>query len=100
MVATDLIRFSAHALLAALIFTGAVETWHIVAIEACFGAGWAFALDAATFLVSAAFVIRVRPRRRGEARAPSSLLVDLREGWAEFRARTWVWGRSRSSASC
>ena len=38
------------------------------------GAGWAFALDAATFLVSAAFVIRVRPRRRGEVRPPSSVL--------------------------
>jgi MFS family permease len=145
MVATDLIRFSAHALLAALIFGGAVEIWHIVVIEAVFGAaeaffrpaytglmpqtvpeellqdanattalvttvaqfagpalatalvlgigaGWAFALDAATFLVSAAFLIRVRPRRRGRTQAPASLLVDLREGWTEFRARAWVWG--------
>jgi hypothetical protein len=56
------------------------------------GAGWAFALDAATFLVSAAFLIRVRPRRRGRTQAPASLLVDLREGWTEFRARAWVWG--------
>ena len=55
------------------------------------GAGWAFALDAATFLVSAAFLIRVRPRRRGEVKASASLLVELREGWTEFRARTWVW---------
>ena len=30
MVATDLVRFALHALLAALIFTGAVEIWHIV----------------------------------------------------------------------
>ena len=29
------------------------------------GAGWAYALDAATFLVSAAFLLRVRARRRG-----------------------------------
>jgi MFS family permease len=145
MVATDLIRFSAHALLAILIFSGGVEIWHLVVIEAVFGtaeaffrpaytglmpqtvpeellqeanaatalvntmaefagpalstalvlgvgAGWAFALDAATFLVSAAFVIRVRPRRRGAAKAASSMLADLREGWAEFRARAWVWG--------
>ena len=55
------------------------------------GAGWAFALDAATFVVSAAFLIRLRPRRRGEAKASASLLVELREGWTEFRARTWVW---------
>jgi MFS family permease len=143
MVATDLIRFSAHALLAILIFSGGVEIWHLVVIEAVFGtaeaffrpaytglmpqtvpedllqeanaatslvntvaefagpafatalvlgvgAGWAFALDAATFLVSAAFVIRVRPRRRGAAKAASSMLADLREGWAQFRARAWV----------
>src|SRR4051794_32422232 len=37
MVITDLIRAAAHALLAALILTGAVEIWHIVAIEAVFG---------------------------------------------------------------
>jgi MFS family permease len=145
MVATDLIRFSAHALLAVLIFSGSVEIWQIVAIEAVFGAaeaffrpaytglmpqtvpeellqeanaatavvntvaqfagpalatvlvlgagaGWAFALDAATFLVSAAFLIRVRPRRRGKTLAAESILADLREGWTEFRARTWVWG--------
>jgi MFS family permease len=144
MVATDLIRFSAHALLAVLIFSGTVEIWQIVAIEAVFGAaeaffrpaytglmpqtvpedllqeanaatalvntmaeftgpalatalvlgagaGWAFALDAATFLVSAALLSRVRPRRRGTVKQASSMLVDLREGFQEFRARTWVW---------
>ena len=37
MIATDLVRFALHALLAALIFTGAVEIWHIVVIEALFG---------------------------------------------------------------
>ena len=34
MISTDLVRFALHALLAALIFTGAVEIWHIVVIEA------------------------------------------------------------------
>ncbi|WP_169542090.1 MFS transporter [Solirubrobacter soli] len=145
MVGTDLIRFCAHGTLAVLILSGTVEIWHIVVIEAVFGAaeaffrpaytglmpqtvpedllqeanaatslvntlaefagpalatalvlgvgaGWAFALDAATFLVSAALLIRVKPRRRGEVKAASSsVLVDLREGWKEFRARTWVW---------
>ena len=51
MVATDLIRFSAHALLAALIFTGAVEIWHIVVIEAVFGAAEAFFRPAYTGLM-------------------------------------------------
>ena len=72
------------------------------------GAGWAFALDAATFLASAAFLSRVRPRRRehaiGEAEtkpgapdgaaepdAPGGLLAEIKAGSREVRARTWVW---------
>src|ERR1700677_5078802 len=122
MVATDLIRFALHALLAALIFASTVAIWQLVVIEMLFrsaeaffrpaangllpqtvpeediqpatavtgmsnngaefagpalatalvlgaGAGWAFALDAATFLISAAFLSRVRPRERGAAPA-------------------------------
>src|SRR6185503_3287426 len=34
MIATDLARFALHALLAALIFTDAIQIWHIVVIEA------------------------------------------------------------------
>jgi MFS family permease len=144
MIATDLIRFALHALLAALIFTGAVEIWHIVVIEALFGtaeaffrpaytglvpqtvpeemiqearaagstietlswflgpafatalvlglgAGWAFAADALTFLVSAAFLTRVNPRPRGAAPERQRLLDDLRAGWGEVRTRAWIW---------
>jgi MFS family permease len=144
VVTTDLIRFALHALLAALIFTGAVEIWHIAVIEACFGTaeafyrpaftglvpqtvpedqiqparaafgtvetlaefagpalatalvlgvgpGFAFALDAATFVVSAAFLVRLRPRRRGEPGVRTTVLAELREGWSEVRSRTWIW---------
>ena len=144
VVTTDLIRFGLHALLAALIFTGAVEIWHIAVIEACFGTaeafyrpaftglvpqtvpedeiqqaratlgtvetiaefagpalatvlvlgigpGYAFALDAATFLVSAAFLVRLRPRPRGEPGVRTTVVGELREGWSEFRSRTWIW---------
>src|SRR5436305_14080220 len=119
MIATDLTRAALHATLAALILTGAVRIWHIVVIEAAFGAaqaffqpaytglipqtvpesgiqdakalsettsnlafligpllatalvlgvgaGEAFALDAATFVLSALLLVRVHPRRRGE----------------------------------
>jgi MFS family permease len=55
------------------------------------GAGWAFAFDAATFLVSALFLTRVRPRARGEAPARSSLVTELREGWDAVRSRAWIW---------
>ncbi len=150
MVATDLVRFALHALLAALIFASIVHIWELIAIEALFGvaeaffrpaangllpqtvpeqeiqqaqglsslsnnigefagpaiatalvlglgAGWAFALDAATFLLSAALLTRVRPRRRAlsERDAASTQQVgvwaELREGFAEVRSRSWVW---------
>jgi MFS family permease len=144
MIATDLVRFALHATLATLIFTGAVEIWHIVVIEALFGtaeaffrpaytglvpqtvpeemiqdakaagstietvaefagpalatalvlglgAGWAFAIDAATFLVSAFFLTRVRPRERGAPPERQTLLTEMREGYAEVRSRAWIW---------
>ncbi len=143
VVTTDLIRFGLHALLAVLIFTGTVEIWHIVIIEACFGTaeaffrpaltglvpqtvpeeeiqparatlgtietlaefagpalatalvlgvgpGFAFAIDAATFLVSAAFLVRLKPRERGEVPVRTTVLGELREGWSEVRTRTWI----------
>ena len=42
MIVTDLARFVLHAVLAALIFTDAIEIWHIVVIEALFGTAEAF----------------------------------------------------------
>jgi predicted MFS family arabinose efflux permease len=57
------------------------------------GAGEAFALDAATFVLSALLLIRVRPRERGAGGegAPESTLRSLRDGWGEVRSRPWVW---------
>jgi MFS family permease len=55
------------------------------------GAGWAFALDAATFLVSAYFLTRVRPRERGAPAERQTLLAEMREGYAEVRSRAWIW---------
>jgi MFS family permease len=149
MIATDLVRFMLHALLAVLIFSGAARIWQVVLIEVAFGsaeaffrpaangllpqtvpeaeiqeatavttmsnnvaefagpalatalvlgagAGWAFAVDAATFLLSAAFLTHVRPRRRrrpgaGDVAPRRSLLAELRDGWSEVRSRAWVW---------
>jgi hypothetical protein len=144
MIASDVARFVLHALLAALIFTGAVEIWHIVAIEALYGtaeaffkpaqtgllpqtvpeeeiqeakaasgtmetiaefsgpalatalvlglgAGWAFALDSLTFLVSIAFLLRVQARPRGEIPERQPMLADLHDGWSAVRSRAWLW---------
>ena len=54
------------------------------------GAGWALAADAATFGVSAALLARVPlpARARAEVR---HFFADLREGWDDFRSRTWLW---------
>jgi hypothetical protein len=52
--------------------------------------GWALAADATTFLISGLLraELRIGPADRPERR---SLLVDLHEGWGEFKSRTWVW---------
>ena len=55
------------------------------------GAGWAFAVDAATFLVSAAFLVLVRPRARGEPGTRSTVVRELVDGYREVRSRPWVW---------
>jgi len=145
MIATDVARAVLHGVLALLIFTGWVEVWHVVVIEALFGtaeaffrpaytgllprtvpldqvqqaqalanvsnnvaelsgpalatalvlglgAGWAFAVDALTFAVSALFLLRVRV---ADAPPPVSerrtALTELREGFDHFRSRPWLW---------
>jgi MFS family permease len=55
------------------------------------GGAVAFALDAATFAVSALTLLRVRARSRGEPGERSGLLGELREGWTAVRERAWVW---------
>ncbi|MFJ8622578.1 MFS transporter [Kitasatospora sp. NPDC093550] len=58
------------------------------------GAGWAFLLDAASFLVSAALLARLtvdRADAEATAAEPRSLRRDLAEGWSEVRSRDWYW---------
>ena len=59
-------------------------------LVAVVGAGWALAVDAATFGVSALFLARLRMPAQAE-REPSRFLADLRDGWDVFRSMTWVW---------
>lgn len=66
------------------------------------GAGTVYAVDAGTFVLSALCLALIRlapagasadtPADAGSA-APrgSSLRRDLRQGWHEFRSRTWMW---------
>jgi MFS family permease len=55
------------------------------------GAGEAFAVDAASFLVSAVLLLEVHPRRRGPERPVEPVLRSLASGWREVRSRAWVW---------
>ncbi|MFD0314881.1 MFS transporter [Streptomyces flavalbus] len=53
------------------------------------GAGWALALNAASFVVSA--VLTARLRIPGRPAKSSSGWDDLKEGWREFSSRQWLW---------
>jgi MFS family permease len=59
------------------------------AIVAAAGPGWVFAIDAASFLVSAAFVatIRVAGQVRPEAQR---FWHDIADGWREVRRHRWL----------
>jgi MFS family permease len=54
------------------------------------GPGWAFAVDSATFVVSAAFLALLGLGRVARE-ARTRFVADLVEGWREFSSRTWVW---------
>ncbi len=54
--------------------------------------GTALAVDAATFLVCALLLSRIRVAARlGAAARRTSMLHELRVGWRVFTSRTWLW---------
>jgi MFS family permease len=59
-------------------------------LVAAFGSGTAIAIDAGTFLAGALFVGAMRLPRNLRLES-ANFLTDLRLGWTEFRARTWLW---------
>jgi MFS family permease len=60
------------------------------ALVAVANPGWALAADAASFLLSAVFIGAMRMPAAARM-AGSNMLAELRDGWREFRARTWLW---------
>ena len=52
--------------------------------------GWALAVDAATFFITAALQLQLRIAA-AERPARTRMLHELREGWTEFASRTWLW---------
>lgn len=59
-------------------------------LVAAVGAGWALAVDAGTFAVSALLLLGVRVPGTVE-RPATGFFADLREGWTTFSRTTWVW---------
>jgi MFS family permease len=54
------------------------------------GSGWALAIDAATYFVGAGFLAVLRLPRNSSL-PERNFVRELREGWDEFRSRTWLW---------
>jgi MFS family permease len=52
--------------------------------------GWAIAVDSVTYLISASFLAGLHVAAEA-ARVQLGFLTELREGWREFRSRTWLW---------
>ena len=59
-------------------------------IVALAGPGWALAIDAVTYFLGAAFLVPLRIPS-SETLAERHFVRELREGWDEFRSRTWLW---------
>ncbi len=60
-------------------------------IVATLGSGWALAIDAMTFLISAMFLLKIRLPPSAQKVERKRFLTDLIGGWNEVRSRAWVW---------
>ncbi|QMU69009.1 MFS transporter [Streptacidiphilus sp. P02-A3a] len=65
-------------------------------LVAALGPGWGLVVDASSFALSALCFARLRLPATEDVPDPESaeqagLFAQLREGWAEFISRTWVW---------
>ncbi|MGV9775036.1 MFS transporter [Streptosporangium sp. NPDC003464] len=55
------------------------------------GAGAVYAVDAGTFLLSGLCLVFIRLAPAAGAKERSTVMLDLRRGWTEFRSRSWMW---------
>ncbi len=56
------------------------------------GAGWGFVLDALTFLISSACLVRMRPPSPTPAAGAATVWRELRDGLGYVRRNVWLWG--------
>ena len=62
------------------------------------GSAVVVAVDAGTFAASLLALSLITPGIGREPRARPALRADLADGWADFRARTWLWAQSTQFA--
>jgi MFS family permease len=62
------------------------------------GVGTAFALDAASFVVSAAALLAMAPGVRAAAAQRTSVVADMRAGMRYIRSHVWLWATFASAA--
>jgi MFS family permease len=55
------------------------------------GPGWAFVLDAGSFVIGAVTLVGIRPSAREAGAVRQPLRRDLVEGWSELRSHRWYW---------
>ncbi|WP_145553449.1 MFS transporter [Yersinia canariae] len=55
------------------------------------GPGWGLAVDALGFAASAPLYFFIRTNPASALLSNTNILQDLRDGWKEFIARSWVW---------
>src|SRR5918998_2133930 len=55
------------------------------------GPGWALAIDALTWLVSALLLLPIALPPIDRSGPPTTAFSELREGWVLFRTTTWLW---------
>jgi len=72
----------------------AAAGWLIAAV----GLGAAFAIDAATFCVSAAALVAIGRTPRPQREPGQSAVEDVRQGYRFIRRRVWLWGTLLSAA--
>jgi DHA3 family tetracycline resistance protein-like MFS transporter len=63
------------------------------------GSGFAFAVDAASFLASAAAVLAMTPRpRAAERNKPAQIGAEVADGFRYVRRHVWLWGTFAAAA--
>ena len=77
----------------------ALGGWIIAAV----GVGWAFVVDAATFAISVACLLRLGSVHAAPSRAPgdagaASVWTEIREGFDFVRSAVWLWGTFAAAA--